>query len=214
VLAAAAAAQTVQTKESQSATTPEHALELLKAGNERFLYGKLMRHELVHQREATADGQYPFAAVLSCIDSRASSELIFDQGIGDIFNVRVAGNVVNDDVLASLEYATAVAGAKLILVVGHSHCGAVKGALDNVKLGHITGLVAKIQHVADDVAGDAERTSKNHELVEKVAEANVRRVTYLLLAESAVLRGLVEQKKLRIVGAMHDLKEGKVEFFE
>jgi carbonic anhydrase len=207
-------AERVETRESQSATTVEAALDRLIQGNRHFVMGKTTRHNWKFQRSHTAEGQFPYAAVLSCMDSRTSPEIIFDQGIGDIFDARVAGNVVDDDVLASLEYATRVAGAKLIAVVGHTSCGAVKGAVDDVHLGHVTDLVAKIKPVVDQVAGSEVRTSKNHELVDRVAEANVRLVVRQVLEKSDALRELAAQHKIKVVGAMYDLHSGKVTFLQ
>ncbi|HET7152977.1 MAG TPA: carbonic anhydrase, partial [Candidatus Kapabacteria bacterium] len=164
-----------QTHETQSAITPAQALQLLKDGNKRFHTGKMMHRDLPEQVKETAKHQYPFAAVVSCMDSRTSSELVFDQGIGDIFSIRVAGNVINKDVLGSLEYAAKVTGVKLILVIGHTQCGAIKGACDNVKLGNLTELLDKIKPAIDAVPQTVQpRTSKNHAFVEDVSEMNVK----------------------------------------
>jgi carbonic anhydrase len=192
---------------------PAVALERLREGNHRFVAGHPAARDLRHQREETEEAQHPYAAVLSCIDSRASSEIIFDQGIGDIFNARVAGNIVDDDVLASLEYATGVAGAQLVVVVGHTNCGAVKGAVDDVHLGHVTSLVAKIKPWVDEVAHGEAHTSQNHALVDRAAEANVHHVTSELLDKSPLMQQLVARKKLEVVGAMYDLHTGKVTFY-
>ena len=164
-----------QTKETQEATTTQQALECLRAGNRRFCSGDVIRRDLPAQVRETADGQYPLAAIVSCMDSRTSSELVFDQGLGDIFNVRIAGNVADEDVLASLEYAAKVAGTRLFVVLGHTHCGAVKAACDDVKLGNVTALVARIKPAVEAVpASEQPRISKNHEFVEHVAAANVQ----------------------------------------
>lgn len=212
--APAVPAEHVQTRETQSHMTPAAALDQLRLGNRRYISGHTTRHNWKYQRTHTAEGQFPYAAVLSCIDSRTPPEIIFDQGIGDIFDARVAGNIVDDDVLGSLEYATKVAGAKLIAVVGHASCGAVKGAVDDVHLGHVTDVVAKIKPIVDEVAGNAVRTSKDHDLVDRVAEANVRAVVRQILAGSNLLRELQQQGKIRVVGAMYDLHSGVVRFLD
>jgi carbonic anhydrase len=214
LLVPAAFGEHVQTRETQAQLTPARALELLQKGNRRFVSGHTDRHNWRFQRTHTEEGQFPYAAVLSCMDSRTPPEIIFDQGIGDIFDARVAGNIIDDDVLGSLEYATQVAGAKLVAVVGHTSCGAVKGAVDDVHLGHLTDLVAKIKPVVEQVAGNAVRTSKDHELVDRVAEANVQAVTRRLLETSPIIRELAEQGKIQVVGAMYDLHTGKVRFLK
>jgi carbonic anhydrase len=202
------------TKESQTAMTPQQALEELRAGNARFVADQpLLRHPAADVK-ATTSGQYPFAVVLSCIDSRQPIELILDQGIGDIFSARVAGNVLNDDILGSLEFACKVSGAKLIAVIGHSNCGAIKGAIDYVELGNLTGLLARIQPVIDQIPTNGEpRTSKNHALVDAVAEANVRLVMKQIRERSPVLREMLEQGKINLVGGMYDLTTGEVHFY-
>ncbi|HTO88976.1 MAG TPA: carbonic anhydrase family protein [Thermoanaerobaculia bacterium] len=199
----------VQTKESQAAMTPSKALDALKAGNARFLAGKGERRDLKAQVAATASGQYPFAAILSCMDSRASAELVLDQGIGDIFSIRVAGNIVDTDDLGSLEYAVAAAGAKLIVVMGHTSCGAVKGAIDDVKLGNLTELLAKIQP-AVHAAGPG--TSKDKAYVTKVAEQNVRLVMKEIRSRSAVIAPLLSSGKVGMAGAIYDVETGRVAF--
>ena len=164
----------VQTKASQAAMTPQQALAELRDGNARFIAGKPLVRNLPAQVQATASGQYPFAVVLSCLDSRQPIEIVFDQGIGDIFSARVAGNVLNDDILGSMEFACKASGAKLITVVGHSNCGAVKGAIDDVQLGNLTGLLSKIKPAMDSVPASVQpRTSKNYSFVDQVSEANV-----------------------------------------
>src|SRR5271166_5181408 len=168
-------ATTVQTKASQAAMTPQQALAELQAGNERFVAGRPMIRNYPWQVRATASGQYPFAVVLSCVDSRQPIEIVLDQGIGDIFSARVAGNVLNEDILGSMEFACKVSGAKLIAVIGHSNCGAVKGAIDDVQLGNLTGLLVKIKPAIDAVPPDVQpRTSKNYAFVNQVSEANVK----------------------------------------
>jgi len=205
----------VQTKESQSAMTPEEALARLRDGNARFVAGKPLTRDLPSEVRATAAGQYPYAAVLSCLDSRQCTELVFDQGIGDVFNARLAGNVLDDDVLGSLEFACKAAGAKLIVVVGHSNCGAVKGAIDNVEMDHLTGLLSRIKPAIASVPDDGRpRTSKNDQFVQKVADANVRLVMQEIRQRSPILNTMIEQHQIALVGGMYDLKTGEVKFFE
>jgi carbonic anhydrase len=202
------------TKESQAALTPQQALTELRAGNARFVSGQTKVKNLPAKVRATAGGQYPFAVILSCLDSRQPTEIVFDQGIGDVFCARVAGNVLDEDVLGSMEFGCKVAGAKLIAVIGHSNCGAIKGAMDDVRLGHLTGLLARIRPVVDQVADKGQpRSSKNHDLVEKVAEANVRLVMQQIREQSPILREMVEQHKIELAGGMYDLETGEVRFF-
>jgi carbonic anhydrase len=201
----------VFTKSTQSATTPEQALARLKEGNARFLAGQSIHCDLRAQVKETAGGQAPFAAILGCMDSRVPPELVFDQRLGDIFSVRVAGNFVNVDILGSLEYATQVAGAKLIVVLGHSDCGAVKGAVDDVKLGNLTATLASIRPAVLEVTGvDGERTSKNLKFVQAVADQNARDAAGMLTSRSPVIASLVKGHKLKIVSAMHDVSTGAV----
>lgn len=205
-----------QTKEIQQHLTPEIALQILKAGNARFMKNLKINRNLLQQLNETYDGQYPFAVVLSCIDSRASSELIFDQGLGDLFSIRIAGNILNDDIIGSMEFACKVSGAKIIVVVGHTRCGAIKGACDDVQLGKLTDLLAKIKPVVEKVR-DPEATdqdSKNEEFVDKVAEANVFNVIEEIKGRSEILREMLEQKQIGIVGAMYDLHTGHIDFYE
>jgi carbonic anhydrase len=208
------ALSSVQTKLSQAAMTPQEALAKLREGNARFAEGKPLVHDFPAQVKATAAGQYPFAVVLSCIDSRQPVEIVFDQGIGDIFSARVAGNVIDDEILGSMEFACKVAGAKLIAVVGHSNCGAVKGAIDDVQLGNLTGLLAKIKPAIDAVPPDVQpRTSKNHAFVDDVSEAHVKQVMKEIRERSPVLREMLDQGQISLVGGMYDLSTGKVEFY-
>ena len=202
------------TQASQSATTPAMALAKLKEGNGRFVSGHTARRDLKKQMTETAAGQHPFASVVSCIDSRTSTELIFDQGIGDVFNARVAGNIVNSDIVGSLEYASKVAGSKLIAVVGHTKCGAVKGACDHVKLGNLTGLLDKIEPAVKSTPsiGGADRSSKNHEFVDHVTANNVRHAMASIRKQSPILRQMEKVGQIQIVGAMHDIETGKVTF--
>ena len=202
-------------KAQQSAITPPQALASLEAGNARFVAGKMQHRDWPQQRAQTAAGQYPFAVVLSCIDSRASSEIIFDQGFGDIFNARVAGNILDDEILGSLEFACKFAGAKLIAVVGHSHCGAVKGACSGAQLGHLTGLLDKIQpSVTEAKAKMPGVAATDGKFIEAVAELNVHHVLQQIREQSPVLRGLIDSGKVGLVGGLYDLDSGKVEFFK
>ena len=199
----------------QSAMTPARALEKLEAGNARFVAGKTFHRDWSQQRAASAAGQYPFAVVLSCIDSRVASEIIFDQGFGDIFNARIAGNVLDDEILGSMEFACKIAGAKLITVVGHSHCGAVKGACNGAQLGHLTGLLDKIQpSVAEAKQKLPGVASTDGKFVEEVAELNVQHVVQQIREQSATLRELIDSGQVGIVGGIYDLDSGAVKFFQ
>ena len=202
------------TKETQATMTPQRALEFLEEGNGRFRQNLRMSRDLLQQVNDTREGQWPFATILSCIDSRTSAELIFDQGLGDVFSIRVAGNVVNDDILGSMEFATKVAGSKLLVVLGHSNCGAIKGACDQVQLGNLSTLLNKIQPaVYLERTTRENRTSKNHEFVERVARIQVRRSVEAIIERSVVIRELVETGQLGLVGAHYDLESGAVTFF-
>lgn len=203
-----------QTKDIQKDLTPEKALDILVQGNRRFVSNLRVNRNLLQQVNETSTGQYPFAIVLSCIDSRTSAELIFDQGLGDIFSVRVAGNVVNEDILGSMEFACQVAGSKLIVVLGHTKCGAVKGACEHVHLGHLTGLLSKISPAVHDVeqAGGADMPAA--EFVEKVALENTRQQMRAILERSPILEHLFKDGKIGIVGAMYSVESGEVSFFE
>jgi carbonic anhydrase len=200
----------VQTSATQSAMTPDEALDRLRTGNARFVANKPNPRDWSAKVAATASGQYPFAAVLGCMDSRAPIEIVFDQGLGDLFGVRVAGNVVNDDELGSLEYATTV-GVKLFVVLGHTSCGAVKGAIDDAKLGKLTGLLSKIKPA---VAAAHCSDSKDGACVTKVAEENVRHAMQQIREGSPHLAAALDAKKIRLVGAMYDIATGKVTFLE
>jgi carbonic anhydrase len=203
------------TKEALAAMTPAQAYAELKAGNERFVNKHPKVRNTVADAEATAPAQYPFAVVLSCLDSRKPIELILDQGIGDIFSARVAGNVVNSDILGSMEFACKVSGAKLIVVLGHSNCGAVKGAIDDVELGNLTSLLAKIKPAEAQVPAEVQpRNSKNYIYVDKVAEANVRLAMKEIREHSPILRDMVDKGQIALVGGMYDLSTGKIQFFE
>jgi carbonic anhydrase len=198
-------------KDAQAEITGELALERLKVGNARFVAGHLVHCNPQSQVKATASGQAPFAAVLGCMDSRTAPELVFDQRIGDIFAVRIAGNFVNTDILGSLEYATQVAGAKLIIVLGHSDCGAVKGAIDHVQLGNLTAALKNIRPAVSEVTdADGSRDSKNKKFVQRVSERNVLDAASQLTTRSKTMAALVSERKLLIVGAMHDVSTGAV----
>lgn len=204
-----------QTRESQSALTPDEILDALKAGNVRFVSGQALERDLRSQARQTSEGQYPMAAVVGCLDSRVPPELVFDMGIGDLFVGRIAGNYVDTDMLGSLEFATKVAGAKAIVVLGHTDCGAVKGACDGVQLGNLTHTLSNLApalYAVDDVSGP--RNSGNADFVDAVIHANVKLNVQALTDRSHVLRELVEQDKLKIVGAVYDLKSGTVRFME
>jgi len=203
------------TKEMQSAITPSVALEILQDGNKRFVSNLKINRNLLQQANETSDGQHPFAVILSCIDSRTSAELIFDQGLGDVFSVRIAGNIVNDDILGSMEFGCKVAGAKIIVVLGHTKCGAVKGACDNVALGNLTGLIAKIKPAVEQEAVTAEnRNSSNGVFVENVAELNVSLSVKNILLKSPIIAEMVKNGDIGIVGGIHEIKTGEVKFFE
>jgi carbonic anhydrase len=205
----------VQTKETQSAMTPAQALQELRDGNARFVAGKPVPRVYSSLVRATASHQYPFAVVLSCMDSRQPIEIVLDQGIGDIFSTRVAGNVVNEDILGSMEYACKVAGSKLIVVIGHTGCGAIKGAIEEVNLGNLTGLLAKIKPAMDAVPAKVQpRDDKNEEFVTQVSEANVRLVMREIRERSPVLREMIDDGEIRLVGGMYDLTTGKVQFYD
>jgi carbonic anhydrase len=203
------------TKEMQSAITPTMALNLLKDGNKRFVNNLKINRNLLQQANDTSDGQHPFAVILSCIDSRTSAELIFDQGLGDIFSVRIAGNIVNEDILGSMEFGCKVAGAKIIVVLGHTKCGAVKGACDNVALGNLTGLIEKIKPAVDqEMSTTDNRNSSNSTFVENVAELNVSLSVKNILLKSPIISEMVKNEEIAIVGGVHDISSGEVKFFE
>ncbi|MCB1529299.1 MAG: carbonic anhydrase [Hyphomicrobiaceae bacterium] len=208
---------TIITPERQKATTPAAALKSLKDGNDRFVAGKMINCDLRQQVKATARGQYPIAAVVGCIDSRVPPEMVFDQYLGDIFAARIAGNFVNTDIIGSLEFSTKVAGAKVIVVLGHTGCGAIRGAIDNVKLGNLTAMLANIRPAVDKVAtGRKEKdcTSTNREFVQAVAEKNTELAAQDLVEKSTVLRSMVDAGEVKIVRGMHDIGTGRVTFSE
>jgi carbonic anhydrase len=202
------------TKEKRDELTTDQVIAAMKEGNKRFTSGTASAHDYLAQKRATANGQYPAAVILSCIDSRAPAEIILDARIGDIFNARVAGNIVNDDLLGSLEFSCAVAGAKVVLVMGHTSCGAIKGAIDHVELGHLTDLLEKIKPAVTATSFDGERTSKNSAFVDAVAKTNVKLTIAAIRSRSEVLRNLENDGKIKIAGSMYNLVGGRVEFLD
>jgi carbonic anhydrase len=202
------------TKQLQDSITPSMALNLLEDGNKRFVNNLKANRNLLQQANETSDGQHPFAVVLSCIDSRTSAELIFDQGLGDIFSVRIAGNIVNEDILGSMEFACKLAGSKIIVVLGHSKCGAIKGACDYAEMGNLTALLAKIRPAVDDESETKEnRTSKNETFVENVAAINVKRTIKAIMERSTILEHMIINGEIGIIGGMHDLTTGQVSYY-
>jgi carbonic anhydrase len=202
-------------KESQTSMTPEMAIAILKEGNERFVGNLKFNRNLLQQVNETRDGQWPFAVVLSCIDSRTSAELVFDQGLGDIFSVRIAGNIVNEDILGSMEFACKVAGSKFIVVLGHTKCGAVKGACDHVELGNLTSLLAKLQPaISCETQTTLNRDSSNAVFVENVAKINVEEAVGEIQAKSPILKEMIDKGEIGICGAMYNVETGQVEFYE
>ncbi len=201
-----------QTKETQEKLTPAKALEILIEGNKRFVNNLKANRDLLKQVNETSEGQHPFAIILSCIDSRTSAELVFDQGLGDIFSVRIAGNCVNEDILGSMEFACKFAGAKLIVVLGHTRCGAVKGACDDVRIGNLTTLLNKIRPAVDDTHVPGERNSSNTSFVEAVAERNVELATEQITERSPVLKEMEAAGSIGIVGGIYDVSTGSVTF--
>lgn len=205
------------TKETQASITPNSAIQLLKEGNNRFQDKTKAERDLMEQVKETSKGQYPYATILSCIDSRVSSELIFDQGIGDIFSARIAGNFVNNDILGSMEFACKLAGTKLILVLGHTACGAVKGACDDAKLGNLTGMLSKIKPAVNAVSSpdDASlRNSSNIDFVNEVAKKNVELTMDKIVEDSPVLAEMQANGEIKIVGGMYDINSGAVHFYD
>ena len=205
---------TTQTAATQSTISPSMAWTMLQDGNARFVNKKMLSRDLHQQIEDTATGQYPFAAVVSCIDSRIPTEIIFDQGIGDIFNARIAGNFINEDILGSLEFACKLAGSKLIVVMGHTSCGAVKGACDHAELGNLTQMLDKIMPAVDAVETPegVARNSSNLDFVNEVSQKNVDFTVENIKAQSPVLKEMLENGEIDIIGAMYDVKSGLVSF--
>lgn len=202
------------TKEMQNAITPLKALELLQEGNKRFINNLKINRNLLQQANETSDGQHPFAVILSCIDSRTSAELIFDQGLGDIFSVRIAGNILNEDILGSMEFGCKVAGSKIIVVLGHTKCGAIKGACDEVEMGNLTTLLDKIRPAVDHETTTTEnRNSSNEVFVENVSAINVKRTVKAISERSPILKEMIEKGEIGIVGGVHDISTGEVTFF-
>jgi carbonic anhydrase len=201
------------TKAQRDQLTPDRIIELMKSGNQRFRQGKESPHDYLAQQKASAKGQYPAAVILSCIDSRAPAETIMDLGIGDTFNARVAGNIANEDILGSMEFACKVAGAKVILVMGHTACGAIKGAIDNVQLGNLTALLAKIKPAVSATEYQGERSAKNYGFVDAVARKNVELTIVDIRKRSSVLADLESSGAIKMVGAMYNLETGVVDFF-
>jgi carbonic anhydrase len=203
------------TKEMQAQLTPLGSLDLLKEGNKRFVSNLKVNRNLLQQVNETAEGQYPFAFILSCIDSRTSAELIFDQGLGDIFSCRIAGNVLNDDIIGSMEFACKMAGSKVIVVLGHTKCGAVKGACDNVRLGKLTGLLTKLKPAVEAEKWTLnDRSSANRTFVENVARLNVSETVNQIPKSSPILADLIKTGNIILVGAMYNVETGVVEFYE
>ena len=203
----------VLTKSLRDAMKPEDIVKAMKAGNQRFRTGQRQDHDYLAQQRKTAKGQYPAAVLLSCIDSRAPAETIMDLRIGDIFNCRVAGNIANEDILGSMEFACKVAGAKVVMVMGHTACGAIKGAIDNAELGNLTGLLAKIRPAVEGTSYAGERSSKNYGFVDAVARKNVQLTIANIRRDSPVLAGLESGGAIKIAGAMYDLATGVIDFF-
>ncbi len=206
-----------QTKQTQSGITPDMALDLLKEGNKRFVSNTPVNRDLLTQvGDTSADGQFPFATVLSCIDSRVSSEIIFDQGIGDIFSIRIAGNFINTDILGSMEFATKLAGTKVIVVLGHTACGAVKGSIGDAQLGNLGSLVGKIRPAVNAItepANQDERVTTNTKFVNEVAKKNVELSVERVLNESTVIAQMVADGAIKVVGGMYDITTGVVEIY-
>ena len=205
------------TKETQVTMTPQKSLQYLKEGNQRFQNNLKSNRNLLEQVNDTSEGQFPFATILSCIDSRVSAELVFDQGLGDIFSVRIAGNFVNEDILGSMEFACKLAGTKLIVVLGHTACGAVKGACDDAKLGNLTAMLSKIKPAVNAVTSPEDqnfRNSSNIEFVNNVAEKNVHLTMDRILHESDVLAEMKQNGEIQIIGGMYDINSGVVTFYE
>lgn len=205
------------TRETQATMTPEKALQFLKEGNQRFQNNLKANRNLLEQVNDTSEGQFPFATILSCIDSRVSAELVFDQGLGDIFSVRIAGNFVNEDILGSMEFACKLAGTKLLLVLGHTACGAVKGACDDAKMGNLTKMLSKIKPAVEAVTSPTDpslRNSANSEFVDNVSAKNVRLTMDRIVKESDILAEMKSKGEIKIIGGMYDINTGAVDFYE
>jgi carbonic anhydrase len=203
------------TKQMQATITPDIALDLLQKGNGRFINNLKVNRNLLQQANETSDGQHPFAIVLSCIDSRTSVELIFDQGLGDVFSIRIAGTILNEDILGSMEFACKIAGSKIIVVLGHTKCGAIKGACDHVEMGNLTALLTKIDpaiHAENTITEN--RTSSNDTFVEKVAVINVKKTALAIMERSPILKEMVESGVCGLIGGIHDITTGEVHFYD
>jgi carbonic anhydrase len=201
------------TKAQRDELTPEQIIKVMREGNERFRKGERKNRNYLREQRASAAGQYPAAVLLSCIDSRAPAEVIMDLGIGDVFNCRVAGNIVNEDILGSMEFACKLAGAKVVLVMGHTACGAIKGAIANAQLGNLTGLLAKIRPAVEATTYTGERSASNYAFVDAVARKNVELTLASVRQNSPVLAELAAKGTIKMTGAMYDLETGAVEFF-
>jgi len=206
--------ETVLTKEQQESMTPNSVIEVLKEGNQRFVSNDLTARDHNAQVRKSTFAQFPKAIILSCVDSRVPVEDVFDRGIGDLFVARVAGNIVNEDILGSMEYACKVSGSKLVVVLGHEHCGAVKSAIDHVELGNITPMLDKIMPAVDEVETSGERNSKNKEYVHKVCEFNVNHSIDQIRLKSPILKEMEDNGEIKIIGALYDMDNGRVSFFE
>ena len=203
------------TKEMQAQLTPERAIELLKEGNKRFVNNLKINRNLLQQVNETSDGQHPLAFILSCIDSRTSAELVFDQGLGDIFSCRIAGNILNEDILGSMEFACKVAGSKVVVVLGHTKCGAIKGACDDVQLGNLTTLLKKVKPAIDaEVATKQQRDASNMKFVENVAELNVRKTLKQIPAQSEIIAQMLKNGEIALIGGMYNVETGVVDFYD
>jgi len=205
------------TKETQATMTPHKALEYLKEGNKRFQGNLSANRNLLQQVNDTTEGQFPFATILSCIDSRVSAELVFDQGLGDIFSIRIAGNFINEDILGSMEFACKLAGTRLIVVLGHTSCGAIKGACDHARLGNLTKLIEKIEPAVAAVSepkDESLRNSKNLDFVDEVSAKNVLMAIDDIRKRSPILVEMEENDEIKIVGAMYDISNGSVHFYD
>ena len=205
------------TRETQATMTPEKALQFLKEGNQRFQNNLKANRNLLEQVNDTSEGQFPFATILSCIDSRVSAELVFDQGLGDIFSIRIAGNFVNEDILGSMEFASKLAGTKLIVVLGHTSCGAIKGACDHARMGNLTALINKLEPAVAEVKepkDESLRNSKNLEFVDSVSAKNVLLTIENIRERSRILADMEKNKEILIVGAMYDISTGEVDFYK
>lgn len=203
------------TKETQDGLTPELALDILKEGNDRFVNNIKAHRNLLQQVNETSSGQFPFATILSCIDSRTSAELIFDQGLGDVFSIRIAGNILNEDILGSMEFACKISGSKLIIVLGHTKCGAIEGACNNIVLGNITALLNKIKPAIEkETKTIKERNGSNLSFVQRVTENNVFITVKKIKEQSSILNEMEQAKLIKIIGALHDIDTGQVIFYE